>query len=125
SFSFDTLPQNVPHMKAGKLRPLAVTSRERSAIAPDVPTIVEAGMNSLIAENGVLNDAALAATFPPGHYEAVFHIADFYRSENVPLPATPFLDVVTYRFGIADSRQHYHLPFKMTPWGYSCFRGGA
>lgn len=51
SFSFDTLPQNVPHMKAGKLRPLAVTSRERSAIAPDVPTIVEAGMNSLIAEN--------------------------------------------------------------------------
>lgn len=51
SFSFDTLPQNVPHMKAGKLRPLAVTSRERSAIAPDVPTIVEARMNSLIAEN--------------------------------------------------------------------------
>ncbi|MFN0303489.1 MAG: Bug family tripartite tricarboxylate transporter substrate binding protein [Burkholderiales bacterium] len=51
SFSFDTLPQNVPHMKAGKLRPLAVTSRERSAIAPDVPTIVEAGMNNLIAEN--------------------------------------------------------------------------
>ena len=51
SFSFDTLPQNVPHMKAGRLRPLAVTSRERSAIAPDVPTIVEAGMNSLIAEN--------------------------------------------------------------------------
>ncbi len=51
SFSFDTLPQNIPHMKAGKLRPLAVTSRERSAIAPDVPTIVEAGMNNLIAEN--------------------------------------------------------------------------
>ena len=51
SFSFDTLPQNVPHIKAGKLRPLAVTSRERSAIAPDVPTILEAGMNSLVAEN--------------------------------------------------------------------------
>ena len=78
-----------------------------------------------IAENGVLNDAALAATFATGHYEAVFHIADYYKTESVPLPATPFLDVVTYRFGIADSRQHYHLPFKMTPWGYSCFRGGA
>ena len=25
---------------------------------------------------------------------------------------------------IADPRQHYHLPFKCTPWGYSCFRGG-
>ncbi len=78
-----------------------------------------------IAENGVLNDAALGATFSPGHYEAVFHIADYYRAQNIPLAATPFLDVVTYRFGIADSRQHYHLPFKMTPWGYSCFRGGA
>ncbi|MSQ21541.1 MAG: hydroxyisourate hydrolase [Betaproteobacteria bacterium] len=78
-----------------------------------------------IAENGVLNDAALAAIFPPGHYEAVFHIADYYKNESVPLPATPFLDIVTYRFGITDSRQHYHLPFKMTPWGYSCFRGGA
>ena len=37
----------------------------------------------------------------------------------------PFLDVVSYRFGIADPRQHYHLPLKCTPYGYSCFRGGA
>jgi 5-hydroxyisourate hydrolase len=79
----------------------------------------------LIAENGVLNDSALAGTLPVGYYEAVFHIADYYGAEKVPLPATPFLDVVTYRFGITDSRLHYHLPFKMTPWGYSCFRGGA
>jgi 5-hydroxyisourate hydrolase len=43
----------------------------------------------------------------------------------VALPAVPFLDVVTYRFGISDPAQHYHLPFKCTPWGYSCFRGGA
>jgi len=60
-----------------------------------------------------------------GVYEAVFHVADWYREQRVPLPATPFLDVVTYRFGISDPEQHYHLPFKCTPWGYSCFRGGA
>ena len=41
------------------------------------------------------------------------------------LPAVPFLDVATFRFGIADADQHYHMPFKLTPWGYSCFRGGA
>jgi 5-hydroxyisourate hydrolase len=41
------------------------------------------------------------------------------------LPEVPFLDEVSYRFGIADPRQHYHLPMKLTPWGYSCFRGGA
>jgi 5-hydroxyisourate hydrolase len=61
----------------------------------------------------------------PGLYEAVFYVADWYRQQKVSLPGTPFLDVVTYRFGISDPEQHYHLPFKCTPWGYSCFRGGA
>lgn len=61
----------------------------------------------------------------PGVYEAVFHVAAWYRARQVELPAVPFLDVVTYRFGIDDPEQHYHLPFKCTPWGYSCFRGGA
>ena len=66
-----------------------------------------------------------SATLEPGMYEAVFHVAEWYRKQNVALPAVPFLDVVTYRFGISDPAQHYHLPFKCTPWGYSCFRGGA
>jgi 5-hydroxyisourate hydrolase len=60
-----------------------------------------------------------------GFYEAIFHVGDWYRHERITLPSPPFLDVVTYRFGISDPDQHYHLPFKCTPWGYSCFRGGA
>ena len=60
-----------------------------------------------------------------GRYEAVFHVAEWYRAQNVALPKVPFLDVVRYSFGISDPEQHYHLPFKCTPWGYSCFRGGA
>jgi 5-hydroxyisourate hydrolase len=66
-----------------------------------------------------------SATLEPGVYEALFHVGDWYRNQNVSLPQVPFLDVVTYRFGISDPSQHYHLPFKCTPWGYSCFRGGA
>jgi len=62
---------------------------------------------------------------PAGQYEAVFHVAAWYRAQQVALPEVPFLDVVRYSFGIADPAQHYHLPFKCTPWGYSCFRGGA
>jgi 5-hydroxyisourate hydrolase len=58
-------------------------------------------------------------------YEAVFYVGDWYRAQGVALPEIPFLDVVTFRFGIDDPKQHYHLPFKCTPWGYSCFRGGA
>jgi len=60
-----------------------------------------------------------------GVYEAVLHAGAWYRRENVPLPAVPFLDLVSYRFGIDDPEQHYHLPIKLTPWGLSCFRGGA
>lgn len=41
------------------------------------------------------------------------------------LPEPAFLDLLVYRFGIADTGQHYHLPFKLTAWGVSCFRGGA
>jgi tripartite-type tricarboxylate transporter receptor subunit TctC len=40
---FDNLPSSLPHIKAGKLKALAVTSRQRSAALPDVPTVEEAG----------------------------------------------------------------------------------
>jgi tripartite-type tricarboxylate transporter receptor subunit TctC len=50
-FAVDTLTQNVPYMKDGKLRGLAVTSRSRMALAPDLPTVAEAGYPKLIAEN--------------------------------------------------------------------------
>lgn len=78
-----------------------------------------------LSVKGTLDDPALDAVLAAGAYEAVFHLAAYYRDAGVPLPQVPFLDVVTYRFGIADPRQHYHLPMKCTPWGYSCFRGGA
>jgi tripartite-type tricarboxylate transporter receptor subunit TctC len=40
---FDNLPSALPHIKAGKLKALAVTSGQRSAALPDVPTVAEAG----------------------------------------------------------------------------------
>ena len=70
-----------------------------------------------ISAKGLLEDAALGARFDAGAYEAIFHIAEFYRANGLALPAAPFLDIVTYRFGIASPDQHYHLPFKCTPWG--------
>ena len=79
-----------------------------------------------INAKGVLDDAVLMSdTMQAGYYEAMFHAAGYYRAAGVALPALPFIDVVTYRFAVADTRQHYHLPMKLTPWGYSCFRGGA
>ena len=37
----DGLPSALPHVKAGRLRALAVTSQKRSPAAPDVPAIAE------------------------------------------------------------------------------------
>jgi tripartite-type tricarboxylate transporter receptor subunit TctC len=42
--SFDTVTPVLPHIKAGKLRALAVTTAKRSGALPDVPTLEEAGL---------------------------------------------------------------------------------
>ncbi|MGE0802264.1 MAG: Bug family tripartite tricarboxylate transporter substrate binding protein [Lautropia sp.] len=40
---FDTTSSSMPHIKGGKLKPLAVMSAQRSPQLPDVPTLAEAG----------------------------------------------------------------------------------
>ena len=83
---FDTLPTVIPNAKSGKLRVLAVTSKERAPSLPDVPTLDEAGVkgfeatawfglympkatdpavyNRLVAAiTGILEDPALAEKF--------------------------------------------------------------
>jgi tripartite-type tricarboxylate transporter receptor subunit TctC len=41
---FDNVPNVLQHIKAGKLRGLAVSSKTRSPFAPDLPTVAEAGV---------------------------------------------------------------------------------
>jgi tripartite-type tricarboxylate transporter receptor subunit TctC len=40
---FDNFPSTLVHVRAGKLRPLAITGKARNATAPDLPTFAEAG----------------------------------------------------------------------------------
>jgi len=42
--AFDNIATALPHIKAGKLRALAVTTAKRSAVAPEVPTMAESGL---------------------------------------------------------------------------------
>ena len=42
--AFDNIASAIPHVKAGKLRALAVTTAQRSSVAPDVPTLAESGL---------------------------------------------------------------------------------
>jgi tripartite-type tricarboxylate transporter receptor subunit TctC len=41
---FDPVSSSMSHIKAGKLRALAVTSAKRSAMVPDLPTVAESGL---------------------------------------------------------------------------------
>jgi tripartite-type tricarboxylate transporter receptor subunit TctC len=44
SMALDSMPAHLPHIKAGRLRALAVASLQRSAQLPDVPTLSETGL---------------------------------------------------------------------------------
>ncbi len=47
----DVVTAFVPFFKSGQIRPLAVTSLQRSPLVPDVPTVVEAGYRKLVLDN--------------------------------------------------------------------------
>ena len=47
AMSFASMTSSLPFIKAGRLRPLAVSSRERLTQLPDVPTMIEAGIPNL------------------------------------------------------------------------------
>jgi len=48
---FSGMPPALQHIKAGKLRALAVTSETRSKQLPEVPTMIEAGVPDFVVEN--------------------------------------------------------------------------
>jgi tripartite-type tricarboxylate transporter receptor subunit TctC len=57
---FAIIPGVLPHVKAGKMKALAVTALKRSALAPDVPSVAELGLPQLesLAWIGLLAPAA-------------------------------------------------------------------
>ena len=77
--SFATLGSVLPHLKSGKLKALAVASRQRSALLPDVPTFEEAGVKGFVIDTwyGVLAPAGT----PPDALRALTREAtEFSRS---------------------------------------------
>ena len=60
NMSFTTIQAVAPHVRAGRLRPLASAGEKRSELMPDVPTMAEAGVRGVVAAiwYGVLAPAA-------------------------------------------------------------------
>jgi tripartite-type tricarboxylate transporter receptor subunit TctC len=59
----DVITAFVPYFKSGQIRPIAVTSAQRSALAPDVPTVLEFGYRKLVLDNffGISGPAKMPA----------------------------------------------------------------
>ena len=55
-YMFTTIPPALPHVKAGRLRALAVASIKRSTLLPELPTTAEQGAKGVEASswNGVM-----------------------------------------------------------------------
>ena len=95
---FASLPSSLSHIKAGKLKPLAVSSARRSPTLPDVPAMSEAvpGYSGtlwigLFAPNGVPNDVLAKLEEGMGKALAAKDLRDKLELQGVELapPTTP------------------------------------
>ena len=64
-----------------------------------------------------------ADAFTNGAYRLVFSAGSYFAAQGVRLPEPPFIDEVTLDFGVADAAAHCHVPFLVSPYGYSTYRG--
>ena len=80
SMMFDVVSLALPQIAAGKVRPLAVAAKERVAVLPDVPTLIETGMDAEVgAWFGMLGPAGTspqAVAWVNREANRIFSVAD-------------------------------------------------
>jgi tripartite-type tricarboxylate transporter receptor subunit TctC len=110
---FGDVPTIMGQVQAGKLKPLAATSTERSDIFPDVPTFVEQGFADVVADNwaGVLApagtpqaavktfNAAMVAALNDPELRRRLHDAGVTPSPSAPEDFDKYLRAETARWG--------------------------
>ncbi len=81
-------------------------------------------LNSVILNNDGRAEKPLieGSNFKEGQYEIIFFVGDYFK-KITETPKIPFLDDIIIRFGISNSKEHYHVPLLVSPWSYSTYRG--
>ena len=81
-------------------------------------------LNSTILNDNSRSDKPLieGSAFKEGQYEIIFFVGDYFKNITT-LSKTPFLNEVIIRFGVSNSKEHYHVPLLVSPWSYSTYRG--
>jgi tripartite-type tricarboxylate transporter receptor subunit TctC len=88
---FDLVAPMVPQVETGKLRVLATTGAKRSALMPDVPTVIEAGVPGYTAE------AWCVLLAPAGTPKDVI---ERIRTEVLKFMTTPEADMLAKKHGM-------------------------
>tara|TARA_B100000029_G_scaffold484730_1_gene537266 strand:+ start:395 stop:742 length:348 start_codon:yes stop_codon:yes gene_type:complete len=81
-------------------------------------------VNSVVLNNNGRSDKPLleGENFKEGQYELIFFVGDYFKN-ILNHSKIPFLNEVPIRFGISNSKEHYHVPLLVSPWSYSTYRG--
>ncbi|MFD1711727.1 Bug family tripartite tricarboxylate transporter substrate binding protein [Ottowia flava] len=104
-FMFDNMPASWPHVQAGKLKALAVTTKTRSPSAPDLPTMEESGVKpfdvsswfGLIAPKGTPKDIvdklnkAMNAAFDKPEVKEAYAKLGAVAEKNTPQDFSKFI----------------------------------
>ena len=110
--SVDSMPAHLPHIKSGKVRALAVATRTRVPMLPDVPTMAEAG---LLGYETATNDTLFVPTGTPADIVALLN-----RETNAVLQQADVkeklltLGIITIG-GTTESAQA-RVPAELTKW---------
>ena len=65
---------------------------------------------------------ALVDEIKVGNYELIFYVGEYFKN-IVELQNPKFLNEVSIKFGISNSKEKYHVPILVSPWSYSTYRG--
>ena len=79
--------------------------------------------STVLNDNGRSNKPLIeGGAFKEGQYEIIFFVGDYFKNITT-LSKIPFLNEVVIRFGVSNSKEHYHVPLLVSPWSYSTYRG--
>ena len=79
-------------------------------------------IKSIILNNDGRPDEVLVDPIKVGNYELVFHAGNYFK-KTIELESPTFLNEVSIKFGISNSKENYHVPLLVSPWSYSTYRG--
>jgi tripartite-type tricarboxylate transporter receptor subunit TctC len=95
---FDNIPNVIQHVKAGRMKALAVSGAKRSFIAPEVPTVIEAGVPGydvsvwfgVLAPAGTPRDIITRLNTEIVRIIGTTEVTERFRNQGVdPRPGTP------------------------------------